>query len=174
MSTPRKPRKVHNISLLLDYLFLQYIFLRLYVIFGRLYTLSIFHGECHENTSHILDPKSGVDLLSIMELRLDLGPINAALAAKRATPEKSRFYACRTRSASASTSCPNQVFAGNDIGFHMLLAQATHNLITLDIMNMATHFFLEQQSLISHQASRRRNPMKNYAQILAAVIAREP
>lgn len=123
---------------------------------------------------HMPDPKSGEGLLNILELRIGLEPINAALAAKRGT--RSQIDAIRksiddrrtldTESADA--------FARNDMGFHMLVAQAANNPIVMNVMNMAVNYFLTQQILTSHSVSRRRKAQNFHEQILNAIETRQP
>lgn len=119
--------------------------------------------------THIPNPKSEEDLRSIMELRLGLEPINAALAAKRGTPDQ--FEAMRKSLGDRQNFNADspQSFARNDVDFHMLVAQASHNPVVLDVMNMAMNFFLEQQILTSHQVSRRLKAKNYHEQILNAM-----
>ncbi len=73
--------------------------------------------------TRIPDPKSETDLGNIMELRLGLEPVNAAFAARRATPEDIAALRAAHAKLTAAMDAPTDAFAVADMEFHIRIAQ---------------------------------------------------
>ncbi len=123
--------------------------------------------------THIPDPESANDLANIMELRLGIEPINANFAAKRATPDEIHMLRLSHEERQSIDLPDPQLFAHNDMEFHMIIAQAARNPVTLDVMHMVRSFFLKQQLITSHQVSRRKKSMEFHHHILDAIANRD-
>ena len=121
--------------------------------------------------THILDPKSEMDLVNIMELRLSLEPLNAAFAARRATGEQIReLRKCNDILAAASHSDAH-VFAQSDLHFHLLVGKATGNPILSGVMDTVRNFFHEQQILTSRNEGRRHTALDFHLKLVDAIEA---
>lgn len=123
--------------------------------------------------THIPDPKSEADLLNIMELRLGLEPVNAALAAKRASAGELEALRQSLEERKHLNAGSADDFARNDMEFHMRVARAAHNAVTLGVMDMVVNFLMAQQILTSHQTSRRLKAANFHEQIASAIAARQ-
>lgn len=120
---------------------------------------------------YIPNPKSEKDLLNIMELRLGLEPLCAALAARRANKTQLREME-RLQKRLLACDVP-QRFAELDIAFHMLLAEAAENPLFQHSMNLVRAFFLEQQILTSQEEWRRNKAGKFHAQMIDSIRGRD-
>lgn len=118
-------------------------------------------------SSYMPNPKSEKDLLNVMELRLSLEPLGAALAARRAGRTQLREL---ERQHKLLLACDDPArFAEADMGFHMLLAKATGNPLFENAMNLVRTFLLEQQILTSQEEWRRDKAGKFHSHILDAI-----
>ncbi len=117
--------------------------------------------------AYIPNPKSESDLLNIMELRLSIEPLNAAFAARRATPEQ--LADMRRHHEALAASAEAEMFAESDNKFHLKVAEATGNPLVIEVMGMVSVFLEEQQIATSQQASRRNRAARYHEQILDAI-----
>lgn len=116
---------------------------------------------------HIPDPASEKDLLNIMELRLALEPLCAALAARRAGAAQVREM---ERLQKRLLACDDpRAFAELDIAFHMFLAESTGNPLFRNAMNLVRSFLQEQQILTSREEWRRNKAGKFHAQVIDSI-----
>ncbi len=122
-------------------------------------------------SSYIPNPKSERDLLSIMELRMGMEPLGAALAARRAGRTQIREL---ERQHKLLLACDEpEAFAEIDMIFHMLLTKANGNPLFEDAMTLGKAFLREQQILTSQEEWRRDKAGKFHGQILDAVRNRD-
>ncbi len=113
------------------------------------------------------NPKSEKDLLNIMELRLGLEPMSAALAARRIT--KTQLRNMEKHHLKHLASVDPALFAENDIIFHQLLANASGNPLIENAIAIVHTFLQQQQFLTSQEESRRHKAGKFHAQLLDAL-----
>ena len=116
---------------------------------------------------YIPNPKSEKDLMNVMELRLSLEPLSAALAARRTNKAQLREMERLHKQLLACDAPPR--FAELDIAFHMHLAKATGNPLFQNSMTLVKAFLLEQQILTSQEEWRRNKAGKFHAQIIDAI-----
>lgn len=119
--------------------------------------------------THIPNPESEQDLLNIMEVRLSFEPINAALAARRASREQIEEIRRVNEVLIAAIHDDARMFAESDISFHMLIAEATGNPMLADVMKTVQRFLQEQQILTSQHEWRRNTAEKFHMTILEAI-----
>lgn len=120
--------------------------------------------------NQVLDPKSEMDLLNIMELRLSLEPLNAAFAARRATNGHiEELHKNMEMLSYASSQGDARLFAQCDLNFHMIVARATANPILSSVMDTVRHFFHEQQILTSRSEGRRSTALDVHTRLLESI-----
>ncbi|MDR1745517.1 MAG: FadR family transcriptional regulator [Planctomycetota bacterium] len=118
-------------------------------------------------SSYIPNPKSEKDLLSIMELRMGMEPLGAALAARRTSKAQLREL---ERQHDLLLACDEPArFAEIDMTFHMQLTRANRNPLLENAMNLVKAFLLEQQILTSQEEWRRDKARKFHGPILEAI-----
>ena len=122
-------------------------------------------------SSHILNSRSERDLLNVMELRMGMEPLGAALAARRITKVQMREL---ERQHELLLACDDPAgFAAVDMAFHLLLAEANGNPLFREAMGLVGKFLLEQQILTSQEEWRRNRAEKFHSHILEAIRARD-
>ena len=122
-------------------------------------------------SSYVPNPKSKKDLLNIMEFRLSLEPMNAALAARRAT--KTQLWALEKQHEVLLDHDDPGPFATADMAFHMLLTEANGNPMYQNAMNLVQTFLLKQQFLTTQEKGRRHGAVRFHSQILTAIRNRD-
>jgi Transcriptional regulators len=118
--------------------------------------------------AYVPDPKNERDLVNVMELRLGLEPLSAALAARRANAAQLREL--KKVHGKLTTCSDPELFAETDMTFHMLLTRACGNPLYENAMNVVRAFLLEQQILTSQEDLRRSKAGKFHDQLLDAVV----
>lgn len=121
--------------------------------------------------AYIPDPESKKDLLHVMELRMCMEPLGAALAARRANKTRLRELE-RMHKRLLACGEPEE-FAELDMAFHMLLTKANGNPLIENAMNVVKAFLLEQQILTSRESFRRDKAGKFHGKLLEAIRAKD-
>lgn len=114
------------------------------------------------------------DLEKICELRLELEPCAARLAAERATPDQRAALAALRESLDAlvATGDPRQLIDG-DQRVHVLLAQAAHNEFLEAALERLYSHVLRLWHVSLHKVGRLREAIEEQHAIIAAVQARD-
>lgn len=120
-----------------------------------------------------LDIYSEKSLLDVMEYRLGIEPLNAALAASRISDkeveELSRMHEGDTKT---PESHPKFV-ATSDMAFHMFIARITRNEIVVNAMSNIKGYLLKQQIATSYSSRHRPVDLEFHQRILDAFVRRD-
>ncbi len=121
--------------------------------------------------AYIPNPGSEKDLLRVMELRMCMEPLGAALAARRVTKAQLREL---ERGHRRLLACGDPAeFAELDMAFHMLLTRANGNPLLENAMTLVKSFLMQQQILTSRAEWRRGKAGEFHGKILDAIRARD-
>ena len=115
------------------------------------------------------------DLQKVFEIRLELEPYAARLAALRATPEQvAEMQALFAQAQALPASGDHRRLIQLDDEFHRALARAAHNEFLEDALARLYSHVLRLWHVSLHRVSRLRDAIQEHREIIAAVTARDP
>ncbi len=114
------------------------------------------------------------DLQKVFELRLELEPFAARLAAERATPAEAAALTALFTGAEAGAAADHRALIDLDREFHTRLAQAAHNEFLEETLERLYHQVQRLWNLSLHRVAHLREAVLAHGEVAHAVLARDP